>query len=188
MVAGAHQHPFNLSQWGAFLWSARDRICLVISQAGPATGVPGASSPSCLHRGICCCQPAPRIVSVVVDCVPRCLPFLLRPLLRPYSPPAALRSDRTEEVACVMRKRLQEKALSFFFLSCFFQYVILSYKMAIKIQVTTIKFLFCYVRIFACWIINNKHFFFLEIVILESDDLFLRLIRKAKKNCNADNG
>lgn len=81
VVAGAHQHPFNLSQWGAFLWSARDRICLVISQAGPATGVPGASSPSCLHRGICCCQPAPRIVSVVVDCVPRCLPFLFHLLL-----------------------------------------------------------------------------------------------------------
>lgn len=97
--AGAHQHPFNLSQWGAFLWSARDRICLVISQAGPATGVPGASSPSCPHRGICSCQPAPRIVSVPVDCP-------LHPSSSySYSPPPPLRlagllSKEEEALAC----------------------------------------------------------------------------------------
>lgn len=59
------QHPFNLSflsvypsPFLAFLWSTRDRICLAISQVGPATGVLGASFSSWLQRSICYCQPS----------------------------------------------------------------------------------------------------------------------------------
>lgn len=54
-------------------------------------------------------------LSVVVDCVPRvAVPSLsLPPSPHPYFPSAALRSDRAEEVACVMQMRFHEKALSF---------------------------------------------------------------------------